>query len=204
MLAGAARAEAAVAAKIDVTAYACIRDLPTLQAWIAEARETGIVAFSTKTTSLDPMQAELVGFSLATRPGRAAYVPIAHRTGAADLLGGGAARGPDPGARGARRAEAAARGPARSSRSARTSSIDWCVMNRHGIDVAPFDDTMLISYVLDGGTPAGHDIDALADKWLGHKPIPFKDVTGSGKTLGRLRPGRRSTGRRPMPPRTPT
>ncbi len=63
---------------------------------------------------------------------------------------------------------------------------------------------MLISYVLDGGTAGGHDMDALADKWLGHKAIPFKDVTGSGKIVGRLRPGAVSTGRPPMPPRTPT
>ena len=77
------------------------------------------------------------------------------------------------------------------------------VMNRHGIDVGPFDDTMLISYVLDGGTAGGHDMDSLADKWLGHKAIQFKDVTGSGKSsVASTR--RRSTRRRAMPPRTPT
>src|SRR5690606_12067962 len=67
----AARAAEAVADRIDTAAYVCIRDLATLNEWIAEAREAGIVAFDTETTSLDPMQAELVGFSLAVRPGRA-------------------------------------------------------------------------------------------------------------------------------------
>src|SRR6185312_9872684 len=83
------RAEKAVASKFDTSAYRTIRDLPTLQAWIAEALEAGIVAFDTETTTQDPMQAELCGFSLATRPGRAAYVPLAHKSGDGDLLGGG-------------------------------------------------------------------------------------------------------------------
>ena len=85
----AARAAEAVAQKVDNTAYDCIRDIATLREWIAEAREAGVVAFDTETTSLDPMQAELCGFSLATRPGRAAYVPLIHKSGAGDLLGGG-------------------------------------------------------------------------------------------------------------------
>ena len=63
---------------------------------------------------------------------------------------------------------------------------------------------MLISYVLDGGTAAGHGIDELADKWLGHKVIQFKDLTGSGRASIGLRLASRSTGRRPTPPKTPT
>ena len=105
------RAQAAVAAKIDVNAYVCIRDLPTLKAWVAEAREAGMVAFNVKTNSPDPMQADLVGFSLATRPGRAAYVPVAHRAGATDLLGGGLLDGQIPVREALAAAEAAARGP---------------------------------------------------------------------------------------------
>src|SRR5690606_20414915 len=56
-----ARAAEAIAGRIDIGAYSCIRDLPTLEAWIAEAREAGVVAFDTETTSLDPMQGELCG-----------------------------------------------------------------------------------------------------------------------------------------------
>ncbi len=82
-----------------------IRDVETLELWIAAARETGLVAFDTETTSLDPMQAELVGVSLAIQdnvlsPGstdiRAAYIPLTHKTGAGDLLGGGHADGQIP------------------------------------------------------------------------------------------------------------
>ncbi len=96
------RAEAFASQPIDVTSYVTIRDLETLKTWITLASEAGLVAFDTETTSLDPMQAELVGFSLAlvdnTVPAsktaiRAAYVPLLHKTGHGDLLGGGLAEG---------------------------------------------------------------------------------------------------------------
>jgi DNA polymerase-1 len=82
-------AAAAAAQKFDHAAYVTIRDLATLKAWVAEATEAGVMAFDTETNSLDPMQAELVGISFATAPGRAAYVPLAHKSGRGDLLGGG-------------------------------------------------------------------------------------------------------------------
>ncbi len=176
------RAEAAVAAKIDTTAYTAIRDVATLKAWVAEATEAGVVAFDTETTSLDPMQAELVGFSLATRAGRAAYVPLNHKSGRDDLLGGGLIENQIP-----IRDALAALKPLLEDRSvlkiAQNLKYDLVIMNRHGIDVAPYDDTMLISYVLDAGTSGGHGMDALSEKWLGHKTIHFKDVAGSGKNF---------------------
>jgi DNA polymerase I len=94
----ASRHEAFSAAKIDHSGYVAIRDVETLKAWIVSARETGVVAFDTETTSLDPMQAELVGVSLAVQDNRAspasaviraAYVPLAHRSGGEDLFSEG-------------------------------------------------------------------------------------------------------------------
>ncbi|MDQ2704459.1 MAG: DNA polymerase I, partial [Pseudomonadota bacterium] len=79
-----ARAQAAASARIDHKRYACIRHRAELETWIAEAREAGIVAFRTETTSLDPMRAEPVGFALAVKPGKAAYIPVGHRSSAAD------------------------------------------------------------------------------------------------------------------------
>ncbi len=175
------RAEEAVADKIDVNAYHCIRDLATLEAWVKEASEAGLVAFDTETTSLDPMQAELCGFSLAIGPGRAAYVPLNHKSGAGDLLGGGLHENQIP----IREALAAIK-PMMEDASvlkiAQNAKYDWLVMRRHGIDAAPIDDTMLISYVLDAGTSGGHGMDALSERWLGHTPIPYKEVAGSGKS----------------------
>jgi DNA polymerase-1 len=95
------RAEATASAKIDTSAYETLRDIDELKAWCAMARERGLVAFDTETTSLDAMQAELVGFSLAlpeTAPDtgdlkvRACYAPLAHSNGTGDLLGGGGAQ----------------------------------------------------------------------------------------------------------------
>ncbi|KQZ80803.1 DNA polymerase I [Mesorhizobium sp. Root157] len=181
-LLSALRAEAAVAAKIDTSAYHCIRDLDTLKVWIADAMETGLVAFDTETTSLDPMQAELVGFSLATRPGHAAYVPIGHKNGRNDLLGGGLVESQIP----IREALAVLK-PLLEDKSvlkiAQNLKYDLVIMNRYGIEVTPYDDTMLISYVLDAGISGGHGMDALSEKWLGHKTIAFKDVAGSGKSF---------------------
>ncbi len=174
------RAEEAVAGKIDVSAYIFIRDLPTLRAWIAEAVEAGLVAFDTQTNSLDPMLAELCGVSLAIRPGHAAYVPLAHKNGADDLLGSGLQEDQIP----VREALAALKplleNPA-VLKIAQNMKYDWLVMRRHGIDVAPIEDTMLISYVLDAGANA-HNIEALAEKWLGHVAVAFKEVTGTGKS----------------------
>lgn len=176
------RAEAAVSAKFNVSAYDCIRDLPTLQAWVAEARETGLFAFDTATTSLDPMQAELCGFSIAVRPGRAAYVPLTHKRGQADLLGGGLVHDQIP----IREALDTIK-PLMEDKSVlkigQDLKYDLVIMNRHGIEIAPYDDTMLISYVLDGGTAGGHGMDSLSEKWLGHTPIDSKSLTGSGKSF---------------------
>ncbi len=176
------RAEAAVAAKIDRERFDCVRDLPTLRTWINDAREAGRLSFRVETTSLDPMRAEPVGFALATGPGRAAYVPLAHRSGAADLLGGG------------ERVEnqvtveeaLAVLKPLLNDRSVlkigHNIKYDWLFMHRHGVDIAPFDDTMLISYVRGAGAGA-HTLDALAERWFGHQMIPFKEVVGSGRSL---------------------
>jgi DNA polymerase I len=175
------RADAAGSARIDVNAYVSIRDARTLAEWVAEALSAGIVAFDVKTTSPDPMQADLIGFSLATAPGRAAYVPLAHRNGADDLLGGGLLDGQTP----AREALELLR-PLLEDRSVLklgyNVKFELVVMNRHGIDIEGYDDTQLISYVLDGGTQAGHGVDELADKWLGHKVIKLRDLAGSGRT----------------------
>ncbi|AMS39231.1 DNA polymerase I [Aminobacter aminovorans] len=175
-------AAAAVSEKFDHAAYVTIRDLATLKAWVAEATEAGVVAFDTETSSLDPMQAELVGISFATAPGRAAYVPLAHKSGRGDLLGGGLVENQIP----VRDALAVLK-PLLEDGSvlkiAQNLKYDLVVMNRHGVDIRPFDDTMLLSYVLDGGTNGGHGMDPLSEKWLGHTPIAFKDIAGSGKNF---------------------
>ncbi|MFD1198332.1 DNA polymerase I [Brucella gallinifaecis] len=173
------RASDALAQKIDTSAYSCIRDIETLNTWLAKAVETGLVAFDTETNSLDPMQAELIGFSIALAPGEAAYIPLQHKSGAGDLLGGGMVEGQIP----LDKALAALKNVLEDEsvlKIAQNMKYDWLVMRRHGINAVSFDDTMLISYVLDAGT-GGHGMDPLSERWLGHTPIAYKDVAGSGK-----------------------
>jgi len=177
------RAAEAVAQKIDRSAYLTITDLAALDAFIAEAREEGIVAVDTETSALDAMAADLVGVSLAVRPGRACYIPLGHRSeGSADLFGGNEMLAGQIPIR-----EAIARlKPLLEDRSilkiGQNLKYDWNVLKRHGIEVAPYDDTMLLSYVLDAGR-GNHGMDELARRHLGHETIPFAEVAGSGKNF---------------------
>ncbi len=185
----AARIEAFANARIDTTGYVTIRDVEVLDDWIKAARETGLVGFDTETNSLDPMQAELVGFSLAIADNtgnpsglevRAAYVPLTHKTGVGDLLGGGLAENQLPSREALDRLKPLLEDPS-VLKVAQNLKFDYLVMKRHGITVTGYDDTMLMSYVLDAGK-ANHGMDALSERWLNHKPIAFKDVAGSGKS----------------------
>ncbi len=164
----------------DRRGYVLVQDLAELDRWIAEARAAGFVAFDTETTSLDTMLAELVGVSLAIRAGIACYVPLAHKVGGGDLLD---ESGPAP--RQIPMAEALARlKPLLEDDSVlkigQNVKYDMETMRRLGIDVVGYDDTMLISYVLEGGAH-GHGMDELAELHLAHKTIHYGEVTGSGK-----------------------
>ncbi len=177
------RAVEAVAHAIDRSGYLTITDLAALDAFIAEAREEGVVAVDTETSALDAMAADLVGVSLAVRPGRACYIPLGHRSeGSADLFGGNEVlAGQIP----IREAIAHLK-PLLEDRAVlkigQNLKYDWNVLKRHGIEVAPFDDTMLLSYVLDAGR-GSHGMDELSKRHLGHETIPFAEVAGSGKNF---------------------
>ncbi|MBG0810313.1 DNA polymerase I [Methylosinus sp. H3A] len=177
-----ARREQGVATKIDRSLYETVTTLERLDAWIAEAFAAGVVAMDTETTSLDPMSCDLVGASLATAPGRACYIPLQHVSpNGADLLGGEPAPAQIP------LADAIARlKPLLEARGvlkiAHNMKYDLLVLARYGIDVAPIEDTMLISYVLDAGRN-NHGLDELSKKHLGHECIPFSAVAGSGRTF---------------------
>jgi len=185
------RHEAFSGHKIDHASYATIRTVENLKLWIAAARETGIVAFDTETTSLDPMQAELVGVSLAVQDNtrqpnaneiRAAYLPLAHKAGADDLFSDGVklVENQVPMAEALALLKELLEDPS-ILKVAQNLKYDYLVMKRHGITLQGFDDTMLISYVLEAGA-GNHGMDALSERWLGHTPIPYKDVAGSGKS----------------------
>jgi DNA polymerase-1 len=165
---------AAKAEKIDRTAYETVTSLERLEAWIAEAFATGRCAFDTETTSLDPIRAEFVGFSMAIAPGRACYVPLGHRpaSGTLDFS-----------------TEPLTQVPVRDAlqslkplledpsvlKIGQNLKYDCVVLAQHGIGVVPLEDTMLLSYALDAGRGA-HGLDALAERHLGHSCMPFTQV----------------------------
>ncbi|KCZ99502.1 DNA polymerase I [Hyphomonas polymorpha PS728] len=167
----------------DLSAYTCIRDLKTLEDWVSRAMTQGHVAVDTETDSLDSVSGGLVGVSLALSPGEACYIPLAHVD--PEAKGDGDMFGADP-PRQIRMADALKalkpmlEDPA-TLKIGQNIKYDLCVFAQHGIRVAPIDDTMLISFALNAGIH-GHGMDELSERYLGHTPITFKDVAGSGKS----------------------
>ncbi len=174
----ASRAAQGKALPIDRSTYETIRDLAHLERWVALAMDAGAVAIDTETNSLDVMQADLIGVSLAVAPGRAAYIPLQHR-GGTDLFGGGIIEGQIP-----VRDCLAALKPMLADpgvlKIGQNLKFDLTVLERHGASVSPIDDTMLMSYALDAGR-GGHGMDALAQFHLNHQTIGFTELTGTGK-----------------------
>lgn len=172
---------AAFGQKIDHDLYERITDLDTLSAWCDAARNQGFVSFDTEATSLDAMQADLVGVSLALAPGKAAYIPLQHKSGVDDLLGGGMVEGQIPLRDAVSVLKPLLEDPA-VLKIAQNLKYDALLLSRYDISVVSFDDTMLLSYALDTGR-GGHGMDELSQRWLDHAPIPFKQVAGSGKNM---------------------
>ena len=177
---------AAPSAPQPAAAYELVQDLGALERWIGRAKAVGAVAFDTETTSLDPMKAELVGFSLAVEPGRACYVPLAHKAPGGPPPAGldfGETRAPVPQQIPLDAALARLKPLLEDPgvlKIGQNIKYDMAVLARYGLAIAPYDDTMLISYVLEGGAH-GHGMDELASLHLGHTTIKYGDVTGSGK-----------------------
>lgn len=172
--------EAAPETAIDHEAYVCIRDLATLDAWIAKSRAAGVVAFDTETDALSSATAGLCGISLAIAPGEAAYIPVGHCEKEGLALEAAADLAQIPLQDVIDRLKPLLEDPA-VLKIAQNAKYDIAVLARHGIAVSPIDDTMLISYVLEAGLH-GHGMDELSRLHLGHSPIPFKQVAGTGKS----------------------
>lgn len=171
----------AAALPFDHAAYTCIRDAETLSKWIARARERGYVAVDTETTSLNEMLAEIVGISLCIDAGQAAYIPLLHRTGNGDLLGAlMMTEGQMPLAEVLALLKPLLEDDA-VLKIGQNMKYDAKIFARIGVKVSPIDDTMLMSGAMHAGLH-NHGMDELSEKYLGHKPIPIKELIGSGKS----------------------
>ncbi|WP_282092080.1 DNA polymerase I [Epibacterium ulvae] len=176
-----AEISAPVAVPFDAEKYECVRDVEALQGWIAQIRERGWVAVDTETTGLDEMVVDLVGISLCVTAGKACYIPLTHKAGNDDLFGGdGLAEGQMPLEEAVALLKPVLEDPA-IIKIGQNMKYDAKILHRYGVQVAPIDDTMLMSYALHGGEH-GHGMDALSERYLEHKPIPIKPLLGTGKS----------------------
>jgi DNA polymerase-1 len=159
----------------DHDAYETVVTEADLDRWIEEATHQGWVAIDTETTGVDATRAELVGVSMALQPNKACYIPIAH--GGSDMF---------------------AEKPVQLDRAMVLAKLkplfedpavlkighnlkyDMIVLGRCGIEVAPYDDSIVMSFDLDAGLH-GHGMDELAATHLSHSCIAYKDVVGTGK-----------------------
>ena len=164
---------------IDSSAYECVTDMAVLDNWIEDIIATGYVAIDTETDGLDAVSCRLVGISLATRPGHACYIPLAHG------IGEGLALADDVPSQ---LAEADVLGrlkpllqDASIMKILQNAKFDLQVLGQRKIEVHPVEDTMLMSYALAAGQ-RGHGMDELSELYLGHKPISIKELLGTGKS----------------------
>ncbi len=161
--------------------YELVQDMDRLLAWIARAERAGIVAVDTETTDLSATKAELVGISLSTAPGLACYIPLGHSAPNGDGLDlGGGGRPKQITLQDAVAALKPMLADPAVLKIGQNIKYDMVVLAAHGLTVAPYDDTMLLSYSLDAGKH-NHNMDELAERHLGHTTVKFDEVTGTGK-----------------------
>jgi DNA polymerase I len=178
---GAARQPLPEMPAVDREAYTCVTTVAELDEWIARAAAARVVAIDTETSALDAMRADLAGISMALGPNDACYIPLGH--GGTDMFAEKPEQVP--------KEEALARlKPLLESdailKVGQNIKYDINVLARHGIEVAPVDDTMIVSFCLDAGRQiegigGGHGMDELSERHLSHTTLTFKDICGSGK-----------------------
>ena len=163
--------------------YTLITDIAELETWIGRAYERGILCIDTETTSLKTQNAQLVGIALAIDIGQAAYMPLQHISPAQDLFGDDDSNQlPDqiPVEKALAVLKPVLEDPS-VLKIAHNMKYDWQIFKNVGIDIQTYDDTMLLSYVLDG-TSHKHNMDDLANHYFGLQTIKFEEVAGKGKS----------------------
>ena len=159
-------------------AYETVLNVDALQQWVDKAYQRGFIAVDTETDGLNSQQANLVGVCLSTKAGEGCYIPLGH---GADGL---ALDDEDVTKQIPLKEAVAILKPMLEDPSilkiGQNIKFDANILARYGIEISPFDDTMLLSYALDSGR-TGHGMDTLAQTHLGIAPIKFSDIVGTGK-----------------------
>jgi len=162
--------------EVDRSKYETVTDEATLDRWIAEATAQGFVAVDTETDHIDCIIAKLAGVSLALGPNRACYIPVGHS--GIDMF----AEAPE------QLSEATVLAKLKPLledpailKVGHNFKYDWVMFDKAGIDVAPVDDTMVMSFDLDAGKSFGHSLNDLAKTHFDHECIPYKQLCGTGQ-----------------------
>lgn len=160
------------------THYELVTDIADLARWVDKIKTAGRVAVDTETNSLTPAKADLVGLCLSVAPGEACYIPLQHQPPQDLLDTDGKALKQIPMAQALEILQ-----PVFSDLSilkiAHNAKYDMQILHRAGLACMPFDDTMIMSYVL-FGAQHGHGLDELCETYLGHQNIAYSDVVGKG------------------------
>ena len=154
--------------KINTKAYESIINEKSLDKWLKILNEQSVIAVDTETSSLNPLEADLIGVSFSYAPNKACYIPLAHKNIKSlkkklvlekikPIL-------EDPSIK----------------KVGQNIKFDFIVLKQNGIEVNPIEDTMLISYTLDAGSNR-HNLDTLSEIHLEHKTISYKELVGTGK-----------------------
>jgi DNA polymerase-1 len=154
--------------KINTKAYESIINETNLDKWLKILKEKSVIAVDTETSSLNPLEADLIGVSFSYAPNKACYIPLAHKNIKSlkkklvlekikPIL-------EDPSIK----------------KVGQNIKFDFTVLKQNGIEVNPIEDTMLISYTLDAGSNR-HNLDTLSEIHLEHKTISYKELVGTGK-----------------------
>ncbi|MCL4109687.1 UNVERIFIED_CONTAM: hypothetical protein GTU68_018414 [Idotea baltica] len=160
------------AVAFDADKYEIVTDAAALSAWIRKAHARGYVAVDTETTGLNEMRVELVGISLCVEAGEACYIPLIHK----DALAEGQMKTQDA----LDLLRPMLEDPS-VIKIGQNMKYDAKIFARYGVNVAPIDDTMLMSYAMHAGEH-NHSMDGLSDRYLGHQPISIKSLLGTGKS----------------------
>jgi len=154
--------------KIDLKKYETITDESQLDKWISILQQKPLISVDTETTSLYPVETDLVGISFCYAPNDACYIPLKHKKQnclninlvlkkVKKILEDKSIK-----------------------KIGQNIKFDYIVLKKHNIDIQPIEDTMLVSYTLDAGINR-HNLDTLSELHLNHKTISFKDLVGTGK-----------------------
>jgi len=153
--------------KINTKNYECILDEKNLDKWIKILEEKTVIAVDTETSSLNPLETNLVGISFSYAPNKACYIPLAHKEKSLkkELV--------------LKKIKPLLEDPS-IKKVGQNIKFDFIVLKQNGIEINSIEDTMLISYTLDAGSNR-HNMDTLSEIHLGHKTISFKEIVGVGR-----------------------